>query len=280
MQRTLHLATLCAASAAAALPPIAAGAPLTLQPCEDGAAAQSLALRGDGTIRSSDGAFCVTGGGDFPAPLTMQACAPGSAAQAFTREGSAYETTDSSGACVAWNTATSTLIISLYTCQSLAWNGAFTPSSGRIYPNYTAPDSPPTPPGTVCVTAAPFPPPPVCPAPQCSSDIDCNLNGACGAGGACACYKPWGGATCGELRFLPIAAPASTNGFPGASPNETTWGGNAVYFQGQFHLFVAEMVNGCSLAQWGQNSQCAHAVSSSPEGPYVKVDTAVPVWCQ
>ena len=127
MRRALHLAAVFVASASATLPPITAGAPLTLQPCEDGAAAQSLALRGDGTIRSSDGAFCVTGGGDFPAPLTMQACAPGSAAQAFARKGSAYETTDSSQACVAWNTATSTLIISLYTCQSLAWNGAFTP---------------------------------------------------------------------------------------------------------------------------------------------------------
>lgn len=39
------------------------------------------------------------------------------------------------------------------------------------------------------------------------------------------------------------------------------------------------MVNNCTLAQWGSNSRCAHAVSSSPEGPYLKVDVAVGVWC-
>ena len=29
------------------------------------------------------------------------------------------------------------------------------------------------------------------------------------------------------------------------------------------------MVNHCSLNDWGTNSQCTHAVSSTPEGPYV-----------
>ena len=48
---------------------------------------------------------------------------------------------------------------------------------------------------------------------------------------------------------------------------------------GLYHLFVAEMVNGCSLAQWQTNSRCAHAISSDPEGPYTRVDVAVDVWC-
>ena len=62
-------------------------------------------------------------------------------------------------------------------------------------------------------------------APGCAADADCNLNGACNAtSGACACYAPWGGATCGALRFKPLRAPALTNGYPGATPNETTWG--------------------------------------------------------
>ena len=116
----------------------------------------------------------------------------------------------------------------------------------------------------------------------CATDLDCNLSGVCNAtSGACACFAPWGGATCGELRFTPLRAPALTNGYPGATtPNETTWGGNAVRDDnGIFHLFVAEMVNGCSLAQWQTNSRCAHAVSSDPEGPYVRVDVAVDVWC-
>jgi len=63
---------------------------------------------------------------------------------------------------------------------------------------------------------------PPSPAPPCAVDEDCNLNGLCDTKtGVCACDKPWGGATCGELRFLPIAGPANTNGFPGASANES-----------------------------------------------------------
>jgi len=115
-------------------------------------------------------------------------------------------------------------------------------------------------------------------AAPCQSDEDCNLNGACSAG-ACACFAPWGGATCGELQFLPIAAPAIFNGYPGASPNASAWGGNAILYSGQYHLFVAEMAENCTLAQWQTNSRCVHAVSSSAEGPYAKTDVAVPVWC-
>jgi hypothetical protein len=256
------------------------GAPLTVQPCHQGDAAQALIVSADATVRSSDGALCVTlPDAPFPAALTMEVCsAAPSRAQSWLRVGSTFRTNDSSGDCVAWNTGTDTLIVSSYTCASIAWNGYFTPSGGEIWANYTAPNTPVTP-GSFCVTAAPQPPPPTCPAAQCADDTDCNLNGACGADGACTCYKPWGGATCGELRFLPIAAPAATNGFPGATANETTWGGNAIFFEGVYHLFVAEMVQNCSLAQWGTNSRCAHAVSSTPEGPYARVDVAVDVWC-
>ena len=118
-------------------------------------------------------------------------------------------------------------------------------------------------------------------ATNCTSDVDCNLNGACDAPtGACACFKPWGGATCGEMRFLPLRAPAPTNGFPGATANESSWGGNIIRDDdGLYHLFVAEMVLSCSLAQWQTNSRCAHAVASDPEGPFVRVDVAVDVWC-
>jgi hypothetical protein len=117
------------------------------------------------------------------------------------------------------------------------------------------------------------------PKPVCVEDEDCSLSGVCRAG-TCACFRPWGGADCGELQFRPIQAPAETNGYPGASANATTWGGNAVLFDGQYHLFVAEMTNNCTLAQWGSNSRCVHAVASSAEGPYARVDVALPVWCE
>ena len=34
---------------------------------------------------------------------------------------------------------------------------------------------------------------------QCSSDLDCSLNGHC-MGGLCRCDKPWTGVSCGELK--------------------------------------------------------------------------------
>jgi hypothetical protein len=34
---------------------------------------------------------------------------------------------------------------------------------------------------------------------QCSSDLDCSLNGHC-TGGLCQCDKPWTGVSCGELK--------------------------------------------------------------------------------
>lgn len=57
--------------------------------------------------------------------------------------------------------------------------------------------------------------------------------------GACACYKPWGGATCGVLQQGTIDA---VQGY-GVQPNLTSWGGNVVFYDGLYHLYVAEMVN-------------------------------------
>lgn len=259
------------------------GAPLTVQPCSSTSEAQRLTFSpSTGTVRAPSSSLCVTlPDAPFPAPLTLQPCAAGARSQAIVRRGSAFEMTTAAGACVAWATATDAPVISSHTCDSTAWNSLFTPSpSGvAIWANYTAPGAGAEP-GSACVTAAPPAPPPVCPAPSCTDDVDCNLNGVCGAGGACTCYPPWGGVTCGELRFLPIAAPSNTNGYPGPrTPNETTWGGNAVFFDGLYHLFVAEMVNNCSLNSYLSNSRCAHATSPTPEGPYTRVDVAVDVWC-
>jgi hypothetical protein len=118
---------------------------------------------------------------------------------------------------------------------------------------------------------------PCTPKPVCEVDEDCNLNGVCTAG-VCACFRPWGDSTCGELQFKAIQAPAERNGYPGASANASTWGGNAIYYEGQFHLYVAEMSNNCTLAQWGSNSRVVHAVASNAEGPYARVDVALPTW--
>jgi hypothetical protein len=41
----------------------------------------------------------------------------------------------------------------------------------------------------------------------------------------------------------------------GVSPNLTTWGGNVVFFEGEYHLYVSEMVNVSELTSWYVCSQ-------------------------
>jgi hypothetical protein len=111
----------------------------------------------------------------------------------------------------------------------------------------------------------------------CSTNTDCNLNGVCApASGVCACYKPWGGTTCGVLKFAP--APVQ-NGYGRDPLLASSWGGRSVLFEGVYHLIVAEMVNNCTLEQWGSNSQCTYATAPTPEGPYTKQGIALGVWC-
>lgn len=52
-----------------------------------------------------------------------------------------------------------------------------------------------------------------------------------------------------------------------------------MFYDGLWHGYFSEMVNNCSLAQWGTNSQCVHAVSSTPGGPFSRGGTAVGAWC-
>lgn len=120
----------------------------------------------------------------------------------------------------------------------------------------------------------PAPPPPP---GSCSSNLDCSLNGEC-SGNKCVCYAPWTGALdCSSLSFAPTPV---SRGFPTPGFNETTWGGSiALGDDGKYHMFVAEMMNECPLSTWGQNSRCRHAVSSTPEGPYVGMDVSVTNWC-
>jgi hypothetical protein len=107
----------------------------------------------------------------------------------------------------------------------------------------------------------------------CEVDEDCSLNGACTAG-ACACFAPWAGESCGLLSFEPGP---SVSGY-GVAPRVNAWGGNAIFFEGQWHLWVSEMSANCSLADWYRNSQVVHAVASSPVGPFARTDVALPVF--
>jgi hypothetical protein len=100
------------------------------------------------------------------------------------------------------------------------------------------------------------------------------LNGACGAGGACACFAPWTGDACALLAF---GLGPAVNGY-GVSPRVNAWGGNAVFFENEWHAYISEMAENCSLADWYRNSQVVHGVSSSPLGPFARADVALGVF--
>jgi hypothetical protein len=108
----------------------------------------------------------------------------------------------------------------------------------------------------------------------CVDELGCSLNGACSQG-HCVCYPPWSGPTCGELDRLPATPKPAF----GSDPNISSWGGNAVQDDdGVWHLFVANMANGCGMRRWTSNSFVTHAVSSTPVGPYKRQGVALPVF--
>ena len=113
-------------------------------------------------------------------------------------------------------------------------------------------------------------------AASCVTDVDCNLNGVCGAAGACACAAAWTGDTCGVLNLHP-ARPSPGAGYDEA--NSSSWGGSIVADPddgGKWHMFVSRMEGHCGLNAWQQNSQIIRAEASDPGGPYTNVETILP----
>eukprot|EP01052_Picozoa_sp_SAG31_P011976 SAG31_NODE_690_length_12796_cov_4.634559_8_plen_304_part_00 len=104
----------------------------------------------------------------------------------------------------------------------------------------------------------------------CRDDEGCSLNGVC-ASGACHCYAPWAGPSCGTLETLPQPRVPAYGGAGNAS-----WGGSVVAAGGAYHLYVSTMTEGCGLLDWQTNMNIVHAVSSAPRGPYQLQATALP----
>jgi len=104
---------------------------------------------------------------------------------------------------------------------------------------------------------------------KCSSDWDCNLNGACTADGQCHCLSAWQGATCGELALQPAKPRAGLHA--GSGVNMSSWGGDVGLDErtGRWTMFAAEMVGGCGINSWQSNSQIVRAVADEPDGEYV-----------
>ena len=105
-------------------------------------------------------------------------------------------------------------------------------------------------------------------APGCRDDEDCSLNGVC-ISGACRCFEPWEGPSCGTLATLPQPRVPAYGGVGNAS-----WGGSVVAAGGVYHLYVSTMTEGCGLLDWQTNMNIVHAVASSPLGPFKRIATA------
>ena len=107
----------------------------------------------------------------------------------------------------------------------------------------------------------------------CSSALDCRLNGRCTDAGVCACAPSWTGADCSRLALQPGPASGDLR-----LPNVSTWGMGTVYHGSQWHGYFAEMEDHCGLTSWETNSLIAHAVASTPGGPWQRVGRTTGVW--
>lgn len=92
-------------------------------------------------------------------------------------------------------------------------------------------------------------------------------------GGTCVCDAGWRGAACSSLAFVPGSrALGYHNTTPGVG---ASWGANAIFVDGLWHAFIAEMVNNCTLNSYGSNSQIVHATSPSLDAPFTKQGVAI-----
>eukprot|EP00854_Cymbomonas_tetramitiformis_P012698 gene12698-15014_t len=114
----------------------------------------------------------------------------------------------------------------------------------------------------------------------CKTDEDCSLNGVCDTVKyTCTCDSAWTGYKCELLNFLPTPKHGgykySDNPF-----NTSSWGGATSYDPEtkKWYMWVTEISKHCGIDSWESNSQIVRAASSSPYGPFVRVDVQFPVW--
>ena len=128
-------------------------------------------------------------------------------------------------------------------------------------------------------------------AAACRTDLDCSLNGVCGADGACACDAPWkdsAGSQPGEhcsvldvgthpVDYIPAYGGNLNTAWDPRQPL-TSWGGNMIFDErsGLYHLFVSAMSGGQGLQAWGSVSEIHHATAQHPMKPFKRKDLALP----
>ena len=118
----------------------------------------------------------------------------------------------------------------------------------------------------------------------CVTDVDCQLNGACGAASpaVCACNPGWLPPDCGELKLAPMDPAQGYNHLFESDGNiSSSWGGRALPGDrdGLFHLFFSYMMNHCTIRNYTTNSACAHGVGASPLGPFNLTDIVMGPEC-
>jgi len=101
----------------------------------------------------------------------------------------------------------------------------------------------------------------------CSDDADCQLNGICD-GGRCICDAAWTSDDCSKLNLKPPKLIQAAYPPPDLLSNTTSWGASVLQDGDTYHMFAAEMSNGCGMQTWSTNSQIVHATATHPAGPY------------
>ena len=110
---------------------------------------------------------------------------------------------------------------------------------------------------------------------RCQSALDCSLNGECDMlTGNCVCDPAWRGSDqCDVFSFSPTPISSGYH-----NPEQASWGGNVVYADGKYHMFVAQFANSCPLGYWGQASTIVRVESDSPLGPFTYQELVVPAF--
>ena len=106
---------------------------------------------------------------------------------------------------------------------------------------------------------------------QCTTALDCNLNGEC-EGGKCRCDAAWRADDCGELALLPV--PSDLRGAYQTRVNlsdcavscgPSSWGGLPLKgADGKYHLFASLFVQNCTEHGWNPSSTIVRAVADDP----------------
>ena len=110
----------------------------------------------------------------------------------------------------------------------------------------------------------------------CSSEKDCSYNGRCVAA-KCVCNPQWQGPRCETLNLLPANKQGGFRSPHNSGEQLSSWGGSIIYDadDGMWHMFAAEMANGCGIDYWEPNSRVVHAVAAAADGPYTYASTVL-----